>query len=51
MDRIDADDCFITVDVGDLGRNSDGGVFRSSRLGRWLEIRGLADTTTSITAV
>lgn len=33
----DADGCFTTIDVGDLGRNSDGGVFRSSRLGRWLE--------------
>lgn len=37
----DADGCFITVDVGDLGRNSDGGVFRSSRLGRWLQSGGL----------
>lgn len=34
----DADGCFITVDIGDLGRNSDRGVFRLSRLGRWLEI-------------
>lgn len=33
----DADGCFTTIDVGDLGRNSDGGVFRSSRLGRWLD--------------
>lgn len=37
----DADGCFITIDVGDLGRNSDGGVFRSSRLGRWLQSGGL----------
>jgi len=38
----DADGCFTTIDVGDLGRNSDGGVFRSSRLGRWLQ-RGELD--------
>lgn len=37
----DADGCFVTIDVGDLGRNSDGGVFRSSRLGRWLQADGL----------
>lgn len=36
-----ADGCFITVDIGDLGKNSDGGVFRLSRLGRWLEIGGI----------
>lgn len=34
----DADGCFITMDIGDLGRNSDSCVFRLSRLGRWLEI-------------
>lgn len=36
----DVDGCFVTIDVGDLGRNSDGGVFRSSRLGQWLEVHG-----------
>jgi len=34
----DADGCLIRRD---LGRNSDGGVFRSSRLGRWLQADGL----------
>lgn len=37
----DADGCFITVDVGDLGRNSDAGVFATSSLGRWLDRDGL----------
>ncbi|KAK5647968.1 hypothetical protein RI129_002860 [Pyrocoelia pectoralis] len=37
----DADGYFTTIDVGDLGRNSDGGVFRTSRLGRWLDRGGL----------
>lgn len=31
MASVDADGCFITIDVEDYGRNSDGGVFRSSR--------------------
>jgi hypothetical protein len=31
------DGLFTTIDVGHAGRNSDGGVFRASRLGRWLE--------------
>lgn len=33
----DANGCFTTIDIEDLGRNSDGRVFRSSRLGRWLQ--------------
>lgn len=33
---VDADCKFITVDVGAYGRNSDGGIFRSSRLGKKL---------------
>lgn len=37
----DADGCFITIDVGDLGRNSDAGVFATSCLGRWLDRDGL----------
>lgn len=37
----DADSFFVIIDVGDEGRNSDGGVFRSSRLGRWLQANGL----------
>lgn len=32
---------FITVDVGDHGRNSDGGVFQASRLGRALQAGSL----------
>lgn len=34
----DADGCFVTNDIGDLGRNSDGGVFR---LGCWLQADSL----------
>jgi hypothetical protein len=37
MASADADNLFITIDVGDIGRNSDGAVFRSSQLGTWLE--------------
>lgn len=33
---VDADYKFITVDVGAYGRNSDGGIFRSSSLGQAL---------------
>jgi hypothetical protein len=33
---VDADCRFITVDVGAYGRNSDGGTFRSSMLGKVL---------------
>lgn len=42
MASVDADGCFITVDVGDYGRNSDGGVFRYSRLGRALKAGSLS---------
>jgi len=37
MASVDADGLFTTVDVGEVGRNSDAGVFRSSGLGRCLE--------------
>lgn len=37
MACVDADGLFTTVDVGEVGRNSDGAVFRSSGLGRSLE--------------
>lgn len=33
----DADGIFTTIETGFAGRNSDGGIFRESRLGRWLE--------------
>lgn len=33
---VDADGIFTTIDVGEIGRNSDGGVFRSSSLGQLL---------------
>lgn len=37
----DADGMFVTVDVGDYGRNSDGAVFRTSKLGRLLNQNNL----------
>jgi len=48
MVSCDADGIFTTIDVGQAGRNSDGGVFRACRLGRWLDINGL-DIPTGIT--
>jgi len=41
MASVDADGLFTTVDVGEVGRNSDGAVFRTSGLGRCLESRTL----------
>jgi len=41
MASCDADGIFTTIDVGQAGRNSDGGVFRACRLGQWLDIIGL----------
>lgn len=44
----DADGLFTAIDVGDFGRNSDGGVFRKSVIGRLLKNKGLqlpCDTT------
>jgi len=37
MACVDADGIFLTIDVGDYGRNSDGRVFRRSSLGIALE--------------
>lgn len=37
MATADADGMFLTIDVGDYGRNSDGAVFKSSKLGRLLD--------------
>ncbi|XP_060861820.1 uncharacterized protein LOC132938831 [Metopolophium dirhodum] len=37
----DADGHFIMIETGFAGRNSDGGIFRGSRMGRWLERNGL----------
>lgn len=37
MACIDADGIFLTIDVGDYGRNSDGRVFKRSSLGKGLE--------------
>lgn len=36
----DADGNFIMIETGFAGRNSDSGIFRASRMGRWLEIDG-----------
>ena len=41
MASADADGKFITIDVGSPGRNSDGGVFHTSRLGKWIERNSL----------
>lgn len=38
----DADGNFIMIETGYAGRNSDGGVFKASRMGRWLQ-QGLLD--------
>jgi hypothetical protein len=37
----DADGLFTTIDVGEIGRNSEGAAFRSSSLGCWLELNAL----------
>lgn len=37
----DADGNFTAIEFGFAGRNSDGGVFQASALGRWLERGGL----------
>ncbi|KAF0704930.1 protein ANTAGONIST OF LIKE HETEROCHROMATIN PROTEIN 1-like [Aphis craccivora] len=37
----DADGNFIMIETGFAGRNSDSGIFRASRMGRWLERDGL----------
>lgn len=37
MACVDADGIFLTVDVGDYGRNSDGRVFRRSSIGKAIE--------------
>lgn len=41
MALVDADYRFIAVDVGAYGRNSDGGIFRSSQLGKSLQTKTL----------
>lgn len=38
MAYVDADVLFTTIDVGEVGRNSDGAVFRTSNLGRSLNL-------------
>jgi hypothetical protein len=37
----DVDGLFMTIDIGEIGRNSNGAVFPSSSLGRWLELNAL----------
>jgi len=37
----DADGNFIMIETSFAGRNSDGGIFRASIMGRWLERDGL----------
>jgi len=37
----DADGNFTVIETGYAGRNSDGGIFRASRMGHWLERNGL----------
>lgn len=41
MACVDADELFTTIDVGEVGRNSDGAVFRTSNLGRALDLNVL----------
>lgn len=41
MAYVDADELFTTIDVGEVGRNSDGAVFRNSNLGRALDLNVL----------
>lgn len=38
MACVDADGLFTTIDVGEVGRNSDGAVFRTSNIGRLLQL-------------
>jgi hypothetical protein len=37
----DADGKFTMIETGYAGRNSDGGIFRASKMGQWLERNGL----------
>lgn len=37
----DEDGNFIMIETGFAGRNSDGSIFRASRMGHWLERDGL----------
>lgn len=41
MAMADADGIFTLVDIGDIGRNSDGSVFRNSSIGKRLKRGGL----------
>lgn len=43
---VDADGLFTTINVGEVGRNSDGAVFRTSNLGRALNLSTYITTTT-----
>ncbi|KAJ8883682.1 hypothetical protein PR048_015536 [Dryococelus australis] len=40
MVACDADSCFTVIEVGHAGRDSDGGVLKASRIGRWLQREG-----------